>query len=362
MSTREALKNLSPDALVREFRALGIPGYRAHQVCAWVYQRGVEDWNAMTDLGIELRSELAERFDTRVLETLRLAHSRDGVIKGLLRAQDGALLESVLIPEAGRTTLCLSSQVGCSLACTFCATGAMGFTRNLGVAEIIDQFCRMREALPAGGVISNVVFMGMGEPLLNPVNLHEALRTLLHPRGFGLAPRRVTVSTVGVASRIPELFAQAPINLAVSLHAASDALRNELVPLGRHFPLKQLFEVLRALPGLSKRRPILFEYTLMEGVNDDPAEARKLAALLRGMPCKVNVIPMNPHADAPYKAPTPEVQSRFMGVLARAGVVCTLRRPRGVEIDAACGQLAVRGKNPAQQVAGVAGPPSLRSG
>lgn len=361
MSTREALKNFSPEALAERFRALGLPGYRAHQVCAWVYQRGVEDWQAMTDLGRGLREELAARFSTRVLEIESLVHSRDGTVKGLLRAQDGALLESVLIPEAGRTTLCLSSQVGCSLACSFCATGAMGLARNLSVAEMVDQFCRMREALPAGRVISNVVFMGMGEPLLNPVNLQEALRTLLHPRGLALAPRRVTVSTVGIAPRIPGLFAQAPINLAVSLHAASDALRNTLVPVGRRFPLKQLFAVLRALPGLSKRRPVLFEYTLMQGVNDAPAEARKLAALLEGLPCKVNLIPMNPHADAPYRPPSPEVQSRFMGVLAQAGVVCTLRRPRGVDIDAACGQLAVRGKHPAPQSAGLAGPRPVRT-
>ncbi len=342
MSERENIKNYAPDALRARLQKDGLPGFRAAQITRWLYARGVEDWDAMSDLGLDLRRELARRFETRALETGEVQRATDGVIKTQLRARDGAVLESVAIPERGRTTLCLSTQVGCPLACSFCATGALGFTRNLSSAEIIDQMCRMRELLPAGQRITNVVFMGMGEPLLNLPGLLPALDTLLHPQAFGLAPRRITVSTAGVARRIPELLEQAPVNLAVSLHAANDALRDELVPLNRRFPLAQLFATLRALPQLSRRHPVFFEYTLMAGVNDSVEDARALARLLAGLPSKLNVIPMNEHEDAPYRAPTPQVMDRFLAELSRAGVVCTLRRPRGADIEAACGQLALR--------------------
>ena len=344
---RENIKDFAPEALRERLKAEGLPGYRADQLMGWLYARGVEDWDEMTDLGLDLRETLARRFVTRALEVTDVQHSEDGTAKATLAALDGAILEAVLIPEEDRTTLCVSTQVGCPLACSFCATGAMGLTRNLTTAEIVDQVCRMREVL--GTVdgerrITNIVFMGMGEPLLNLPNVVAAVKTLQHPKAFAMAPRRVTVSTSGVVPRIADLVDQVPVNLAVSLHATTDEVRDELVPLNKRFPLAELLDALRKLPRLSRRHPVFFEYTLMEGVNDSPEDAERLVRLLDAIPAKLNVIPMNAHADAPYRPPSPEVASRFMGILVRAGMVCTLRRSRGADIDAACGQLAGRGR------------------
>jgi len=341
------LKNHSPNALRECFIAEALPAYRADQVSSWLYARGVEDPSEMTDLSLELRQRIATVWRTRVLETLDVDRSSDGTVKAALRADDGAVVEAVLIPEEGRTTLCVSTQVGCSLDCSFCATGTLGFGRNLTTAEIVDQVCRMRELLPETRSITNVVFMGMGEPLLNLANVTEAIRTLLHPKGFAMAPRRVTVSTAGVVPRIAALLEAVPVNLAVSLHATTDAVRDELVPLNRRFPLDVLLGTLRDLPQLSRRHPVFFEYILIRGVNDTPADARRLVERLKGIPSKVNLMPMNTHPDSPYRPPAPQVASRFMGELVRGGITATLRRSRGADIDAACGQLAVRGKKAA---------------
>jgi 23S rRNA (adenine2503-C2)-methyltransferase len=340
---RPNLKDFSPGALRERFAAEGLPAWRADQVASWLYARGVEDPRAFTDLPSELRETLAERFETRALEVASLERSSDGTLKAALRAKDGVLLEAVAIPEEDRTTLCVSTQVGCPLACSFCATGTLGLTRNLSTAEIVDQLSRLRELAPERR-ITNVVFMGMGEPLLNLRAVIEAIRTLQHPKGFGLAPRRVTVSTAGVVPRIADLLAAVPVNLAVSLHATTDALRDVLVPLNKRFPLAELLGALRRIPQLSRRHPVFFEYTLMAGVNDAVEDARRLVVLLRGIPAKVNLIPMNPHAGAPYRAPEPDVASRFMGELVKGGLVATLRKSRGADIDAACGQLAGRGQ------------------
>jgi 23S rRNA (adenine2503-C2)-methyltransferase len=340
------LKDYSPLALRERFVADGLPAWRADQVASWLFTRGVEDPDAWTDLPQALRDSLADRFELRALTVQSQARSEDGTVKAALAARDGAVLEAVLIPEEERNTLCVSTQVGCPLACSFCATGTLGLTRNLTTAEIVDQVSRMRELVPERR-ITNVVFMGMGEPLLNLGAVVEAVRTLLHPRGFGLAPRRVTVSTAGVVPRIADLLAAVPVNLAVSLHATTDALRDVLVPLTKRFPLETLLAALRGIPQLSRRHPVFVEYTLMAGVNDAAADARRLVALLRGIPAKVNLIPMNPHPGSSYRAPEPEVASRFMGELVRGGLVATLRRSRGSDIDAACGQLAARGSGKA---------------
>jgi 23S rRNA (adenine2503-C2)-methyltransferase len=339
---RPNLKDWSPARLRERFAAEGLPAWRADQVASWLYGRGVEDPRAMTDLPAELRETLAARFATRALEVASVERSRDGTVKTALAAWDGAVLETVAIPEDERTTLCVSTQVGCPLACSFCATGTLGLVRNLSAAEIVDQLCRMRELLPERR-ITNVVFMGMGEPLLNLDAVVEAIRTLQHPKGFAMAPRRVTVSTSGVVTRIADLLEAVPVNLAVSLHATTDAVRDVLVPLNKRFPLAVLLDALKKIPQLSRRHPVFVEYTLMEGVNDSVEDARRLVALLRGLPAKVNLIPMNPHADAPYRPPSAEAASRFMGELVRGGLVATLRRSRGADIDAACGQLAARG-------------------
>ncbi len=347
------LKDLDPPALRQRLTESGVAAYRAEQILAWLYARGIEDPRAMTDLSSELRERLAGEWTTRALETVALERSADGTRKALLEAADGAVVESVLIPDEGRTTLCISTQVGCPLACSFCATGAMGFTRNLTTAEIVDQVCRMREALGEGERITNVVFMGMGEPLLNLPAVLRAIRILLHPRAFDLAGRRITVSTAGLVPQIRPLLEGAPVNLAVSLHAATDALRDELVPLNRRFPLAALLGELRAIEAISARRPVFFEYTLLEGVNDAPDDAERLLALLRGLPSKVNVIPVNPHPGSRYRTPGSEVTDRFLGILARGGMTVTLRRSRGADIAAACGQLA--GQNPGRSGRGVTG-------
>ncbi|MCC6642197.1 MAG: 23S rRNA (adenine(2503)-C(2))-methyltransferase RlmN [Deltaproteobacteria bacterium] len=336
------LKDLDPPRLRERLAAGGVAPYRADQILAWLYARGVDDPREMTDLALDLRERLAAEWRTRALETAVVRRSADGTRKAVLRAADGAQIESVLIPDDDRVTLCLSTQVGCPLACSFCATGAMGFTRNLTTAEIVDQVCRMRETLGPGERITNVVFMGMGEPLLNLPAVLRAIGVLVHPRAFALAGRRITVSTAGLVPKIRPLLEGAPVNLAVSLHATTDALRDALVPLNRRFPLAALLGELRSLEAISPRRPVFFEYTLLGGVNDAPADAERLLVLLRGLPSKVNVIPVNPHPGSSFRAPAMDAIDRFLGVLARGGMTVTLRRSRGADIDAACGQLAAR--------------------
>jgi 23S rRNA (adenine2503-C2)-methyltransferase len=341
MDTLE-VKDHSLPRLREAFSQRGLPAWRADQLATWVYRQGVEDPERMTNLPAELRARLGDELRLRALELESLEQAGDGTRKGVLRAADGARLEAVLIPEEDRTTLCVSTQVGCPLACSFCATGALGFTRNLRAAEIVDQVALMRSVLPPERPLTNVVFMGMGEPLLNLPAVLEAVRLLIDPKAFGFAPRRVTVSTAGVVPKIPVLLRAVPVNLAVSLHATTDAVRDELVPLNRRFPLERLLGALRALPEVSRRRPVFFEYTLLEGVNDSEVDAARLVSLLADLPSKVNVIPMNPHPDAPYGPPAPAVVDRFMAVLARARLTTTLRRSRGSDIAAACGQLALR--------------------
>ena len=340
-------KDHAPEALRERFRSAGIAPYRADQVASWLYRRGVDDPREMTDLAADLREQLALEWSSRALETQLVQRSTDGTRKLALRARDGAVVEAVVIPEQRRNTLCVSTQVGCPLDCSFCATGALGFTRNLSTAEIVDQVCCARAELDPGESISNVVFMGMGEPLLNLANVSEAIRILTHPKALAMAPRRITVSTAGLVPRIHELLEVAPVNLAVSLHATTDEVRDELVPLNKRFPLAELLGALRTDPLVNRRRPVFFEYTLMAGVNDSVADARRLPGLLRGIPCKLNVIPMNPHPDAPYRPPTDEVVDRFTAEVYRGGLRVTLRRDRGRDIDAACGQLAARGLQPA---------------
>jgi 23S rRNA (adenine2503-C2)-methyltransferase len=343
MSERPNLKEHPIEALRERFAQDGLPAYRADQIAAWLYQRGVDDLAAMTDLGVELRGRLAEQWETRALEVVKVDRSADGTVKAMLEARDGVRIESVLIPEQDRTTLCVSTQHGCPLACSFCATGALGFGRNLSTAEIVDQVCRMRELLEPGRRISNLVFMGMGEPLLNLPAVLPAVRLLVHPKAFAMAPRRVTVSTVGIVPRIGELLRSVPVNLAVSLHASRDEVRDRLVPLNRRFPLASLLGELRSLECVSPRRPVFFEYTLIEGVNDSREDARRLAPLLRRIPSKLNLIPMNPHPDSPYRPPSEPVIDAFLREVAASGLRVTLRRSRGSDIQAACGQLALRG-------------------
>ena len=343
MLERANLKDFSIDALRARFAREGLAPYRAEQIAGWLYQRGVEDPAAMSDLGVELRARLAGEWDTRALEVAGVERSADGTLKAALAARDGVRIEAVLIPEDERTTLCVSTQHGCPLACSFCATGALGFGRNLTTAEIIDQVCRMRELLEPGRRITNIVFMGMGEPLLNLPAVLEAVRLLVHPKAFAMAPRRITVSTAGIVPRIGDLLRSVPVNLAVSLHATTDAVRDQLVPLNKRFPLASLLGELRSLECVNPRRPVFFEYTLIAGVNDSPEDARRLAPLLRKIPSKLNLIPMNAHPDSPFAAPSAPAIDAFFREVVASGLRATLRRSRGADIQAACGQLALRG-------------------
>jgi 23S rRNA (adenine2503-C2)-methyltransferase len=336
------LKDFSRPVLRERFVAEGLPAYRADQVLDWLYHHDVSEADAMTNLPAELRTRLSELYGTRPLEIERVQRSVDGTRKLLLRTRDAEAVEAVLIPEERRNTLCVSTQVGCPLACSFCATGALGFTRNLTTGEIVDQVLRARSVLDADETLTNIVFMGMGEPLLNLPAVSEAVRLLTDPKAFAMAPRRVTVSTSGVVPKIRPLLELGPINLAISLHATTNAVRDVLVPLNKRFPIEVLLGALRDEPLVSRKRPVFIEYTLMQGINDSIEDARRLVRLLDGIPSKVNAIPMNPHPDAAEQPPSDAVVDAFTAELHRAGVRVTLRRNRGRDIDAACGQLAAR--------------------
>jgi 23S rRNA (adenine2503-C2)-methyltransferase len=302
----------------------------------------VRDFAKMTNLPASLRAELAAKWSPRALELVAVHAAGDGTRKLVLATGDGARIEAVIIPEERRQTLCISSQIGCSLDCSFCATGKLGLGRNLRAEEIVDQALHACELLDAEGkTLTHVVFMGMGEPLLNLKNVVQALRVLVHPEGFALSPRRITVSTAGVVTKLAELGLAVPVRLAVSLHATTDALRDELVPLNRRFPIARLLEAVAAFPVAARDR-ISFEYALLAGVNDSRDDARRLARLARQAHAKVNLIPMNEHPGSAYRRPDDAVIDAFAAELARAGVTATVRRSRGDDIYAACGQLGSR--------------------
>ncbi len=329
----------TPDELRADFAAAGHPGFRGAQVAHWLYARREREFAAMANLPARLRAELGAAWQTRALERVAVHEAADGTKKLVLATHDGARIESVLIPEGRRRTLCVSSQIGCSLDCSFCATGRMGLGRNLRAEEIVDQALHASELLDASGErLTHVVFMGMGEPLLNLQNVVQAIRVLVHAEAFALSPKRITVSTAGVVPKLAELGRALPVRLAVSLHATRDALRDELVPLNRRFPIASLLEACAAYP-IAKRDRLSFEYALLADVNDSEADARELAALALEARAKINLIPMNEHPGSPYRRPSEARIEAFLAVLAEAGVGATVRRSRGDDILAACGQL-----------------------
>jgi len=326
------------DEFAEALQAEGVARFRAGQILRWVYGRGVREFADMSDLSRDLRAQLGSRWRTRSLTCAETHTSVDGTEKLVLTTEDGARLESVIIPEEDRRTLCVSSQVGCSLDCTFCATARLGFGRNLRAEEIVDQVALASERLRARGErLSHVVFMGMGEPLLNLSQVLQAIRVLIDPGAVGLSRRRITVSTAGVVPKLAEL-ASVRVRLAVSLHASTDAVRDQLVPLNRRFPLDQLLEACRRYP-LAARDRISFEYALIRDVNDSAADARGLVRRLHGLRAKVNLIPLNEHPGAPYRRPSDETVDAFAERLAQAGITVSVRRSRGDDIFAACGQL-----------------------
>ena len=318
--------------------------FRARQVLRWMHRFGQSDFAAMTDIAKSLRSKLEAlaRITPPTLVADKL--SDDGTRKFLFDVGGGNAIESVFIPEDDRGTLCISTQAGCALDCAFCATGKQGFSRNLTVAEIIGQLWQANTALgadPKGErIISNVVLMGMGEPLANFENTVTALRLMLDDNAYGLSRRRVTVSTAGLVPMIDRLAEACPVALAVSLHAPNDTLRDELVPLNRKYPLRELMPACRRYLEHAPRDFVTFEYVLLDGVNDSAAQARELLALTREVPCKFNLIPFNPFPGSPYRRPSAANIRRFAETLLAAGVVATTRKTRGDDIDAACGQLA----------------------
>ena len=313
--------------------------YRAKQVWQWLFQKRAREFAEMSNLSRKLRDELEQTFAISRLTVVRRAESRDGTVKFLFGLADGQSIESVLIPETKRLTLCISTQVGCAYGCAFCATALLGFKRNLSASEIVDQIIEAGREPAAAKGISNIVLMGMGEPLANYANTLRAIEIMTDASwGFGIAPRRVTLSSVGLIPQIEKLMAETNVSLAISLHAVTEELRGRLMPVNRKYSLQQLMECCRNLP-LPRRKRITFEYVLLSGVNDSLADANALCRMLRGVPSKVNVIPFNPHPGSEFERPTDEAVKRFQQVLFDHKIQVNVRRPRGDDIAAACGQL-----------------------
>jgi 23S rRNA (adenine2503-C2)-methyltransferase len=332
-----SLLGLSAEELRARVCTDGLPRYRADQLLRWIHARAVLDFAEMTDLPREARAELAERYRSASLDVVERHPSSDGTQKLALATLEGDRIEAVIIPEERRRTLCVSTQIGCSLDCSFCATGRLGLSRNLRAEEIVEQFLHAARAL-APERPTHIVFMGMGEPLLNLASVVQAIRVLTDPAAGGLSHRRITVSTAGVVPRLAQLGAETRVRLAVSLHATTDAVRDVLVPLNKRFPIAELLDACRRYP-VAPRDRISFEYTLIRDVNDAPEDADRLARLLRGIPAKINLIPLNEHPGAPYQRPDDVRIERFVRRVAQGPIPVSLRRSRGSDILAACGQL-----------------------
>ena len=350
-SGKPTLIGLSRAALASALAECGLEPFRLKQLWHWLYFRGATDFEAMTNLGKPARQALADRFTISRPAVSREQHSSDGTAKYLLRMADGQLVETVHIPETERGTLCVSSQVGCTLTCKFCHTGTQKLVRNLGAEEIVGQIMHARDVLgewPKPGEqqrmgedrsLTNIVMMGMGEPLYNYDNVAKALSIVMDQDGIAISKRRITLSTSGVVPMIHACGAELGVNLAVSLHAVDDAVRDEIMPINRKYPIAELLEACRTYPGLTNARRITFEYVMLKGVNDSLAEARRLVHLLRPIPSKINLIPFNPWPGSAYEVSEPATIRAFAQVLEQAGYASPIRRPRGEDILAACGQL-----------------------
>jgi 23S rRNA (adenine2503-C2)-methyltransferase len=342
---RPNLIGLPRAELAAELAALDEPPFRAKQVWHWLYHRGARDFAGMTTLPSALRQRLDQAFRIGRPEVARDQRSFDGTSKWLLRFADGNEAETVFIPEEDRGALCLSSQVGCTLSCQFCHTGTQRLVRNLTAAEIVGQVLIARDSYgewptPRGSrLLSNIVMMGMGEPLFNYEAVAQALTIIMDPEGIAISRRRITLSTAGVVPMIRRVGAELGVKLAVSLHAVTDDVRDRLVPLNRKYPIAELLQACREYPGADNARRITFEYVMLDGVNDSEADARALARLVAGIPCKFNLIPFNPWPGAPFRCSSAEAMERFARILNDAGYTAPLRTPRGRDILAACGQL-----------------------
>ncbi|MDB5409094.1 MAG: rlmN [Rhodospirillales bacterium] len=361
-AARKNLIGLSREELLAEMASIGAAPFRANQLWHWIYHRGVTDFAAMTSLAKSFREQLAEAYVVGRPEVSRALASIDGTRKWLLRFPDGQEIETVHIPEDDRGTLCVSSQVGCTLTCKFCHTGTQRLVRNLDAAEIVGQIMVARDGLqewplaaearpprPAGPrpseqeaedrQLTNIVMMGMGEPLYNFEAVAKALRIVMDHEGLSISKRKITLSTSGIVPMIERCGAELGVNLAISLHAVRNDLRDELVPINKKYPIAELLAACRTYPGSSNARRITFEYVMLKGVNDSPAEARELVRLLRGIPAKVNLIPFNPWPGAPYECSSNAAIKAFSDIVFEAGYSSPVRTPRGQDIMAACGQL-----------------------
>ncbi|MBI5918174.1 MAG: 23S rRNA (adenine(2503)-C(2))-methyltransferase RlmN [Nitrosomonadales bacterium] len=341
---QQNLLDLDLAGLTAWFAEQGEKPFRAKQVFRWVHKAGEPNFEAMSDLALSLRSKLLERATVVAPTVMREEQSSDGTRKWLLDVGTGNAVETVFIPETERGTLCVSTQAGCALDCAFCSTGKQGFNRNLSVAEIIGQLWWANRQIGKNSEgnwpITNVVMMGMGEPLLNFDNTVTALRMMLDDHAYGLSRRRVTVSTSGIVPAMDRLRDECPVALAVSLHAPTDALRDQLVPINQKYPLRELMAACQRYLDKAPRDFVTFEYIMLDGVNDTAKHARELIALTRDVPCKFNLIPFNPFPQAPYKRSPADSVRRFAEILIEADIVTTTRKVRGDDIAAACGQLA----------------------
>ena len=339
------LLDFTSEDLKAFFLERGEKPFRATQIIKWIHQHGVDNFDDMSNVSKALREELHTIAEIRAPEIAIDDKSEDGTHKWLIRLEDGNCIETVFIPEDGRGTLCISSQVGCALDCTFCSTARQGFNRNLTVAEIIGQLWLAKKILQpdpeSDRVVSNVVMMGMGEPLLNFDNVVKAMKLMLDDNAYGLSKRRVTLSTSGVVPALDRLRDQVEVSLAISLHAPNDALRDQLVPINRKYPIKQLLDsCLRFMDGKAARERLTIEYVMLNGVNDTDENAHQLANVLKDVPAKVNLIPFNPFPETRYKRSSNNRIHRFRDILVEAGLIVITRKTRGEDIDAACGQLA----------------------
>jgi 23S rRNA (adenine2503-C2)-methyltransferase len=342
---RQNLLGMSLAALEDAVTDLGLPKFRARQVWRWVWRHGLTGFDEMSDLGKDVRQLMAGHFMADRPTVSRRLNSIDGTIKWLLRFADGNEAECVYIPDKDRGTLCVSSQVGCTLTCSFCHTGTQKLVRNLSVAEICGQVLLAMDELddwPAGKPdrrLTNIVLMGMGEPLFNYDNVAEAMRIIMSGEGVAISKRRITLSTSGVVPEIRRCGEELGVNLAISLHATRDDLRNELVPINRKYPLAELIDACRNYPGLSNARRITWEYVMLDGINDSDDDCRALLALIRGIPSKLNLIPFNPWPGSPYVCSSDARIAAFAKKVMNAGYASPVRTPRGRDILAACGQL-----------------------
>jgi len=338
------LLNFDRQGMTDFFVELGEKPFRATQMLKWIYQFGLSDFEQMTNLSKATREKLTSIAKISVPDIIEQQESDDGTIKWLFSLENGNAIETVFIPDNGRGTLCVSSQIGCALECSFCSTAQQGFNRNLSTAEVIGQVWAANQAmkvLPRNErVISNVVMMGMGEPLLNFKNVVAAMNIMMDDNAYGLSKRRVTISTSGVVPALERLKEVSDVALAVSLHATNDELRNELVPINKKYPIKQLLEACKFYIEGEHKRKVTFEYVMLDGINDKPQHARELAALIKDIPSKVNLIPFNPFPNSNYKCSSRNAIEKFSNILMKSGVISTTRKTRGDDIDAACGQLA----------------------